>query len=93
MMKLATATLPPYEVLMLRGAAALIWGVPLLLVLGYGSKMQLMFDRRVLLRNLCEMGGILCYVVALANMPIADAIGAGADHAADRAARCLADVP
>ena len=28
MMKVATATLPPYEVLMLRGAAALIWGLP-----------------------------------------------------------------
>jgi drug/metabolite transporter (DMT)-like permease len=77
MMKLATATLPPYEVLLLRGAAALIWGIPLLLVLGYRSKMPLMFDRRVLLRNLCEMGGILCYVVALANMPIADASALG----------------
>jgi drug/metabolite transporter (DMT)-like permease len=77
MMKVATATLPPYEVLLLRGAAALIWGIPLLLVLGYGSKMQLMFDRRVLLRTLGEMGGILCYVVALANMPIADASALG----------------
>jgi drug/metabolite transporter (DMT)-like permease len=77
MMKLATATLPPYEVLLLRGAAAAIWGIPLLLALGYGGKMQLMFDRRVLVRNLCEMGGILCYVVALANMPIADASALG----------------
>ena len=77
MMKLATATLPPYEVLMLRGAAALIWGLPLLLVLGYARKMPEMFEGRVLLRNLCEMGGILCYVVALANMPIADASALG----------------
>ena len=77
MMKLATARLPPYEVLMLRGTAALIWGLPLLFVLGYASKMPQMFDGRVLLRNLCEMGGILCYVVALANMPIADASALG----------------
>ncbi len=34
MMKLATASLPPYEVLMLRGTAALIWGLPLLFILG-----------------------------------------------------------
>jgi drug/metabolite transporter (DMT)-like permease len=77
MMKVATATLPPYEVLLLRGAAALIWGIPLLLILGYGGKMRLMFERRVLLRNFCEMGGILCYVVALANMQIADASALG----------------
>ena len=77
MMKLATATLPPYEVLMLRGAAALIWGLPLLFVLGYGRRTPEMFERRVLLRNLCEMGGILCFVVALANMPIADASALG----------------
>ena len=57
---------------MLRGLAALFWGLPLLL-LGYGRQLPLMFERRVLLRNLCETGGILCYVVALAHMPIADA--------------------
>jgi drug/metabolite transporter (DMT)-like permease len=77
MMKLATEGLPPYEVLMLRGAAAFIWGMPLLFLLGYGSKLRLMFERRVLARNLCETGAILCYVVALANMPIADASALG----------------
>ena len=77
MMKLATEGLPPYEVLMLRGMAALIWGLPLLLVLGYARKLPEMFEGRVLLRNLCEMGGILCYIVALANMPIADATALG----------------
>ena len=35
MMKLATAGLPPYEVLFLRGMAATLWGIPLLFVLGY----------------------------------------------------------
>lgn len=77
MMKLATATLPPYEVLMLRGAAALTWGLPLLLVLGYGSKLRMMFDGRVLQRNLSETAAVLCFVVALANMPIADATALG----------------
>jgi drug/metabolite transporter (DMT)-like permease len=77
MMKLATEALPPYEVLALRGTAALIWGLPLLFILGYGKKTRLVFDRRVLLRNLCETGAILCFVVALANMPIADATALG----------------
>ena len=34
-------------------------------------------DGRVLARNLCETVAILCYVVALANMPIADATALG----------------
>ena len=77
MMKLATDGLPPYEVLVLRGLAAVAWGLPLLLLLGYGRQLPLMFERRVLVRNLCETAAILCYVVALANMPIADATALG----------------
>lgn len=77
MMKLATAGLPPYEVLLLRGAAATLWGMPLLLMLGYGRQIPLLFERKVLRRNLCELAAILCYVVALANMPIADSTALG----------------
>jgi drug/metabolite transporter (DMT)-like permease len=77
MMKLATEGLPPYETLTLRGIAAVLWGLPLLLALGYRRQMGMMFERRVLARNLCETGGILCYVVALANMPIADVVALG----------------
>jgi drug/metabolite transporter (DMT)-like permease len=77
MMKLATESLPPYQTLMLRGLAAFIWGMPLLLLLGHGKRVPLLFDGRVLARNLCETGAILCFVVALANMPIADATALG----------------
>ena len=77
MMKLATEGLPPYEVLMLRGCAGLLWGLPLMLLLGYGKQLPLVFEGRVLARNLAEMAAILCYVVALANMPIADASALG----------------
>ncbi len=77
MMKVATADLPPYQVLTMRGIAALVWGLPLLFMLGYGRKLPLLFERRVLLRNVCETAAILCYVVALANMPIADASALG----------------
>ena len=72
MMKLATEGLPPYEVLVLRGLAAVFWGLPMLVLAGYGRKLPLMFEGRVVVRNLCETAGILCYVVALAHMPIAD---------------------
>ncbi|UDL90884.1 DMT family transporter [Mesorhizobium sp. PAMC28654] len=77
MMKLATAGLPSYEVLFLRGAAATLWGIPLLFLLGQGKQIPLILDRRVLQRNLLELAAILCYVVALANMQIADSTALG----------------
>ncbi|RWC55122.1 DMT family transporter [Mesorhizobium sp.] len=77
MMKLATAGLPSYEVLCLRGAAAALWGFPLLFALGYGKQIPLIFDGQVLRRNLLELAAILCYVVALANMQIADSTALG----------------
>lgn len=77
LMKLATDGLPPYEVLTLRGVAASLWGLPLLFILGYGSKLPLLFERRVLVRNLAELGAILCYIIALTNLPIADASALG----------------
>lgn len=76
-MKLATDGLPPYQVLFLRGVAALCWGLPLLLALGYARQLPLVAEPRVLLRNFIELLAVLCYVVALANMPIADTIALG----------------
>ncbi|RWN24769.1 MAG: DMT family transporter [Mesorhizobium sp.] len=77
MMKLATAGLPSYEVLFLRGTAAALLGFPLLFALGYGKQIPLIFDKRVLSRNMLELAAILCYVVALANMQIADSTALG----------------
>ncbi|RST82807.1 DMT family transporter [Aquibium carbonis] len=76
-MKLATDGLPPYEVLFLRGVAAFLWGAPLLAIMGQARNVRLMADRRVLVRSCLELFAVLCYVVALANMPIADAIALG----------------
>ena len=77
MMKLATAGLPPYEVLFLRGLVAALCGIPLLFVLGYGRQVRLIFDGWVLCRNVLELAGVLCYVVALAHMQIADSTALG----------------
>lgn len=71
-MKLATEGLPPYQTLFLRGVMAFICCVPLVLVTGNGRHIALVVDRWVLLRNGFELLAILCFVVALANMPIAD---------------------
>ena len=77
MMKIATEGLPPYQVLVLRGLWATAWGLPLVLALGHGRRLGMMFERRVVVRNLAELGAILCYIVALANMQIADVISIG----------------
>jgi len=77
MMKLATEGLPPYQVLFMRGLAAAAWCVPLVLLLGYRKQVRMIFDARVLSRNLLELVAILAYIVALANMPIADASALG----------------
>lgn len=76
-MKLSTEGLPPFEVLFLRGVAATIWCLPLLLALGYGKRIPMVLDRWVLLRNGLELLAVLGFVVGLANMPIADVTALG----------------
>lgn len=73
-MKRVTEGLPPFEVLFLRGiAASLVCG---LLVVASGQARHLAgaIHPRALLRALAETGSVLCYIVALAALPIADAI-------------------
>ncbi|MBN9071084.1 MAG: DMT family transporter [Rhizobiales bacterium] len=74
LMKIAADALPPFQVLTMRGIAALAWGLPLTLALGYGGRLPLMFAPAVLARNAAETAAVLCYIVALAKMPIADVI-------------------
>jgi drug/metabolite transporter (DMT)-like permease len=76
-MKLATEGLPPYEVLLLRGVSATLWGIPLIFALGYARQLALVVNPRVLLRNGLELLGVLCFILALTNMPIADATALG----------------
>src|SRR5688572_14387622 len=77
LMKLATTGLPPYEVLLLRGVSATFWAVPLLLALGLIRQIPLIFSSSVLLRNGLELLAIMSFIVALANMPIADVTALG----------------
>ena len=71
-MKLATEGMPPFQTLFLRGVMATACCLPLVLFTGNGRSIRLVFDKWVLLRNGIELAAVLCFVVALANMPIAD---------------------
>jgi len=71
-LKIATAELPPFQSLFLRGVASLIWAVPLLWITGSLGKARLMFDRRVQARNAFELVAVYGFVLALAYAPIAD---------------------
>ena len=73
-MKLVTADLPPFEVLFLRGIAASLACAVLLLVLGDWRAVSGALHPRALLRALGETLSVLCYIVALARLPIADVI-------------------
>ncbi|MEX0628216.1 MAG: DMT family transporter [Cucumibacter sp.] len=72
LLKLATEGLPPYETLFLRGVAASLWSIPLIAFTGNASRLGEMFNRRVLLRNSFELVAVLFFILALANLPIAD---------------------
>ncbi len=73
-MKAVTADLPPFEVLFLRGVAASLACGLLLAALGYLRVISSALHPRALLRAAGETLSVLCYIVALARLPIADTI-------------------
>lgn len=73
-MKIVTENLPPFEVLFLRGIAASIACAVLVAARGEWGELSGMLNARALLRAAAETLSTLCYIVALARMPIADVI-------------------
>jgi drug/metabolite transporter (DMT)-like permease len=73
-MKLATADVPPFEVLFVRGVFGTVFWAGLLVVLGQGRVAGRGFTAMSTLRAGFETAAVLCYIVALAGMPIADVI-------------------
>jgi len=73
-MKLLTEDLLPFQVLFLRGIAASIACAVLLVARGEWRGLADAMNIRALLRAAAETLGTLCYIVALAQMPIADVI-------------------
>ena len=73
-MKLATEALPPFEVLFLRGVAASAACALWIVMRREWHAIANAVQGRVLLRAVAEALSVLCYIVALARMPIADVI-------------------
>lgn len=70
--KLAAASLPPMEIIFIRGGFVVLWAIPLMFLLGDGGKVRAVFDKRVMIRSILEVVGALGYVFGLANLNIAD---------------------
>jgi drug/metabolite transporter (DMT)-like permease len=73
-MKIVIEDLPPFEVLFLRGIAASFACAVLVSLRAEWSAISGLLNLRALLRAAGETLTTLCYVVALARMPIADVI-------------------
>jgi drug/metabolite transporter (DMT)-like permease len=71
-LKLATEGMAPFQALFLRGIFASLWGIPLVVFTGNAGRLAAMFKPRVLARNSFELAAVLFFIVALANLPIAD---------------------
>lgn len=71
-MKLALEDAPPFQVLVMRGLAAIVWCLPVIFAMGLIRQLPKAFHPWVLLRSGSELIAILCFITALAHMPIAD---------------------
>ena len=65
-MKLALEDAPPFQVLVMRGIAAILWCLPVIYGLGLIRELPKAFNPWVLLRSLSELIAILCFITALA---------------------------
>jgi drug/metabolite transporter (DMT)-like permease len=71
-MKLVLTGLPPMEALAIRGVFGIVFCLPIIIVLGYGRDLGKLFNPWVVLRSLCEVAAVMCFMTALARMPLAD---------------------
>ena len=76
-MKLVTEDLPPFQTLFMRGIFASLACLAIIVLFRQGGSLGQSLDPRVLARGFTEVGSVLCYIVALAHMPIADVIAIG----------------
>lgn len=74
LMKVVTEDVPPFEVLFLRGISGVLCCAGLLAARGEWRQIAGALDRHALLRAAGETASVLCYIVALSRLPIADVI-------------------
>jgi drug/metabolite transporter (DMT)-like permease len=70
--KLAAVNWPTAQVLVVRGSFACCFAFALLTAMGYGRQLGLLASRPVLIRSVIESALAICFVSALAALPIAE---------------------
>ena len=73
LMQLATASLPPFEVVALRGVFATLWCLPLVFITGQQTRLHNLFHPRVVVRSLFEVVAISSFIMALVHVGVANA--------------------
>jgi drug/metabolite transporter (DMT)-like permease len=71
-MKFALADLPLFELALLRGIASVLICLMLVLALGHGRGLMMMFNPWLLARGFCEVVANFGFTFAIFHMPIAD---------------------
>lgn len=71
-MKFALADMPLFQLVLMRSIAGVALCFILLVALGHGRDIKMMFNPWVLARGFCEVGANFGFTFAILNMPIAD---------------------
>jgi drug/metabolite transporter (DMT)-like permease len=71
-LKLMLLDVPPFQSLVLRGLTATGWCFALLLALGLWRQVPLALEKWTLARALAEVIAVSCFILALAQVPLAD---------------------
>jgi drug/metabolite transporter (DMT)-like permease len=72
MLKLAAEGLPVFQTLFLRGVSASLWFLPVMVFTKSLPQMKLALSPWAVLRNLSEFLAVVCFIIALPRVPLAD---------------------
>lgn len=72
LLKLTTATLPPFETIFFRSMFSIVWSLGLLAATGGLRNVRQVAQPRVFLRNFAELIAVLGFIIGLSNAPIAE---------------------
>jgi drug/metabolite transporter (DMT)-like permease len=72
LLKIATATCPPGQIMAIRGLFASLMALGLVLAMGHGGKLASLLDPVVLGRSVCEALVAFLYITSLGHLPLAN---------------------
>lgn len=70
--KFVLSEIPPFEVVMLRAIAAMVFCLAVVVVMGHGRELPRMINPWALARGVCEVGANLTFTFAIMRLPIGD---------------------